>query len=85
MSKLLFWIVVILIALIAVRLATRHAAAKARPPAEPASRRRKTRSEAAQTMVQCAHCGIHLPTSEAVRRQGHNYCGLPHSLKGPAP
>lgn len=86
MSKLLFWIVIILAALVVARIAARNAGNRgARPPAAPPKPKRQTKEQAAQVMVRCAHCGIHLPTSEAVRRGGWNYCGLAHSLKGPKP
>ena len=37
-----------------------------------------------QEMVACAHCGLHLPASEALRdAQGRPYCGQAHRLAGP--
>jgi uncharacterized protein len=42
------------------------------PPARPA------------TMLACAHCGVHLPGSEALRdAEGRAYCGDAHRLAGP--
>jgi uncharacterized protein len=29
-------------------------------------------------MVRCAHCGIHLPRSEAVVSRGRTYCSTAH-------
>jgi uncharacterized protein len=91
MSKLLFWIVIILVALVVARLLAQKAARSARPT--PSSRHEHppgTRPGAkaapgtgTELMVRCAHCGIQLPTDEAVRRKGYNYCGLAHSLRGP--
>ncbi|GAA4329915.1 PP0621 family protein [Pigmentiphaga soli] len=81
MGKILFWLIVILVALLAARIAARNAAnAQLRRQ----DRRRPRPDAAPQAMVQCAHCGVHLPASEAVRRRGYNYCGLAHSLRGPA-
>ncbi len=35
------------------------------------------------TIVACAHCGVHLPQSDAVTDgAGVTYCGLPHRLAG---
>ncbi|MCU0813337.1 MAG: hypothetical protein MUC32_03090 [Burkholderiaceae bacterium] len=34
-------------------------------------------------MVQCAHCGVHLPRSEALRADGHSYCSAAHRDAGP--
>ncbi len=47
------------------------------------SRRRRGRAEA-QTMVACAHCGVHLPRPEAVTdAAGRPYCSEAHRLAGP--
>jgi uncharacterized protein len=54
------------------------AAARAKPDA---ARRALPPAEA---MVDCAHCGLHLPASEAVRDAGSRpYCGAAHRLAGP--
>lgn len=29
-------------------------------------------------MVQCKHCGVHLPKSECVTRDGQSYCSTSH-------
>jgi uncharacterized protein len=34
-------------------------------------------------MVRCAHCGMHLPSSEAIRIDGMNYCSPAHRDAGP--
>jgi len=36
-------------------------------------------------MVECAHCGLHLPQGEAVFDGATPYCGEPHRLAGPRP
>lgn len=39
-----------------------------------------------EDMVQCAHCGIHLPASEAqVDSTGHAFCSTAHRQAGPRP
>jgi uncharacterized protein len=81
MSKLIFWVFVILVALLVSRIAARNAVKQ-----QTRSQTRKGKggkSSVPEIMVRCAHCGIHLPASEAVRRKGFNYCGLAHSLRGP--
>jgi uncharacterized protein len=52
---------------------------------ETSSRRsRKQRRGAATEMVQCAHCGVHLPHAEAsLDAQGQVFCGPEHRLAGP--
>lgn len=38
----------------------------------------------AEPMVDCAHCGLHLPTSEALRdTQARLYCSTEHRAAGP--
>jgi uncharacterized protein len=51
--------------------------------------KRRTRDERdvtaapAQDMVQCAHCGVHLPRGDAVFDGALAYCGEAHRLAGP--
>jgi uncharacterized protein len=33
---------------------------------------------APQTMLRCAHCGLHLPRDEALPGRGGVFCGEPH-------
>lgn len=40
-------------------------------------------SIASEGMVACAHCGLHVPISEAVQRDGLSYCGAAHRDAGP--
>lgn len=35
------------------------------------------------TFVACAHCGVHLPSSDAVRAGDLHYCSDAHRLAGP--
>ena len=45
---------------------------------------RKTAKDGAAQMVECAHCGLHLPKSEAlVDAAERPYCGEPHRVAGP--
>jgi len=36
-----------------------------------------------QAMVACAHCGVHLPSADAVMADGRAYCGQAHRALGP--
>jgi uncharacterized protein len=49
-----------------------------RPP--PAAVRPAT---APQAMVECAHCGLHLPRSEALAQGAQHYCCSAHRSAGP--
>jgi uncharacterized protein len=67
-----------------------------RPPEAPTSASRGPSSPSAssaqsgtgtqpQIMVACAHCGLHLPRSDAVLdTQGRGFCGAAHRLAGPS-
>ncbi len=49
-----------------------------------APRRPGAASSATGRMVRCAHCGLHLPESEAVRSgDGRDYCSPAHLTAGP--
>jgi uncharacterized protein len=48
----------------------------------PTGRGRAERTpKAGETMVVCAHCGVHLPSGEAVRAEGLHFCGEPHRIE----
>lgn len=44
------------------------------PPAPP-------RQVAGTTMVPCAHCGLHVPEPEAIRRGDNYYCSRRHAAE----
>ncbi|MFH0132106.1 PP0621 family protein [Variovorax sp. VaC1] len=62
------------------RDAQRERAAKAqRPPGAPAV-------GPPQAMVRCAHCGLHLPATDAIAGPGGTvYCSVAHRQAGAAP
>ena len=79
MGKLLFWIVIIIAVLCVARIAARGGARRAPgfrrpPPAQPGG--------GAEAMG-CAHCGIHLPRSEALLQNGRTWCSADHAQRGP--
>lgn len=45
---------------------------------------KNTRIAPPQDMVGCAHCGVHLPRSEALWDGGRSYCSRAHQERGPA-
>ncbi|MGE8566431.1 hypothetical protein D3C85_437890 [compost metagenome] len=84
MGKLLFWIVLIIAVLFVARIAARMAAAR-QVGEQPKGRSQPAPPKhAPESMVRCAHCGIHLPRSEAVLLNGHTWCSTEHSKLGPA-
>jgi uncharacterized protein len=85
MGKAIFWVVVILGVLMLARVLARSKAAsaaksKARQaaptPVQPAAQGDP------EAMVRCAHCGVHLPRSEARMLGGNTWCSNEHAKLG---
>jgi uncharacterized protein len=74
MSRLLFWLALAVLVVMAVRSKLRASGIK--PP--PAGRPEPQRQGAPETMACCAHCGVYFPASEAVRADGLDYCSPAH-------
>ncbi|KGD90464.1 hypothetical protein JL37_21230 [Achromobacter sp. RTa] len=84
MGKLLFWIFLVIVVLFAARIAGRMAAAKqAGAQGGRATRGRASQPRQVESMVRCAHCGIHLPRSEALLQGGQTWCNAEHARLGP--
>ncbi len=71
MMRILFWIALIVLVVMAVRSKAKGMLRPQQPPKPPAE-------PDAETMACCAHCGIHFPASEAVRADGVDYCSPAH-------
>jgi uncharacterized protein len=87
MTRLLFWIALIILVVMALRSKLRAAMAprnqepasgpaRGQAGAGPAWRRVPDESE---PMSCCAHCGIYFPSSEAVTADGRDYCSPAHA------
>ncbi|SHH08036.1 PP0621 family protein [Pollutimonas bauzanensis] len=84
MGKVLFWVVLIIGALMLARIVARQnerGQAGGRQPKQ-APRRGAPPVEHAEPMVRCEHCGIHMPRSEAVLSNGHIWCSTEHAKLG---
>lgn len=91
MTRLLFWIALVILVVAAIRSKLRAAMARAQGPAvnpasgpAPASSGGDTKAwrrveDQSETMLCCAHCGVYFPASEAVRADGRDYCGTAHA------
>ena len=87
MTRLLFWIALVILVVAAIRSKLRAAMTRAQGPAAgpaPASAGGDTKAwsrveDQSETMLCCAHCGIYFPASEAVRADGRDYCGTAHA------
>jgi len=77
MTRLLFWGLLILCALVAVRLAVQRNQRRRRPP--PAKTQRRGRFAQSEPMVACAHCGVYLPQSDALALHGQTWCCREHA------
>jgi uncharacterized protein len=53
------------------------------PVSKPPPGRGPAKPEVPAAMLECAHCGLHLPASDAVREGDHVYCGEAHRRLGP--
>jgi uncharacterized protein len=69
MKIVLFLIAIVLLLWLLKRSLTRHL-----PPA----RKRREQDGAAQPMLACAQCGVHLPRDEALPGRGGVFCGEAH-------
>jgi hypothetical protein len=73
MGKIIFWVVVIVVALMGLRLANLAAAKRRARDAGGAGDTRK----ADDTMVRCSNCGVYLPRANALPAAGGYLCGDP--------
>ncbi|MFK3740220.1 PP0621 family protein [Massilia sp. TN1-12] len=98
MTRLLFWIALVILVVMAVRSKLRAAMARAqgqapqgRGPAQPAGAGSaggagtwQRVEDRSEPMACCAQCGIYFPASEAVRVGGRDFCSTAHAHQ-PAP
>jgi uncharacterized protein len=74
MSRLLFWIALAILVVMAVRSKLRGMSV---PPPGDASRPGGS-LEQGEAMACCAHCHVYFPASESVRADGLDYCSPAH-------
>jgi uncharacterized protein len=51
---------------------------------ESAAQQAQAENRSVEHMVECAHCGVHVPEVEGVRDGARFYCSEAHRLAGPA-
>jgi uncharacterized protein len=83
MTRLLFWIALIILVVMAVRNKLRGVLAPREPgpqagPQPNAQARARVRDES-ERMSCCAQCGVYFPSSEAVGAGGREYCCAAHA------
>jgi len=83
MAKLLFWVLIVLGALIAMRLAVRSQQASHTRTAAKKTQKRTHSAKAVEPMVACAHCGVYLPRSDALVLHDQTWCCREHADQHP--
>ena len=81
MTRLLFWIALAILVIAAIRSKLRKMGGPPPGPQQPAPRQAQRPAEPPPTekMLQCAHCGVHFPSSENVPANGRDYCCAAHA------
>lgn len=74
MTRILFWIGLIVLVIMAVRSKLRSMNV---PPPGHAEQPGQALEEG-ETMACCAHCHVYFPASESVRADGRDYCSPAH-------
>jgi uncharacterized protein len=82
MSKIWFWIALVVLVVLALRKKMRTIAKNAQAQGQASAER--TPQVEAESMARCAHCGLHFPASEAVTADGQAYCSPAHLRLPPA-
>ncbi|UCE30256.1 MAG: hypothetical protein JSW68_09170 [Burkholderiales bacterium] len=82
MNKLLFWIVVLGVGFLIWKIVSSRARidpgdAGARR-AGAAGRRGRRDRQRAELMIECAQCGVHVPSAEALEADGRSFCCAEH-------
>ncbi len=75
--KLLFWIALIVLVVLAVRSKVRTMSGQGQGQGQPGPGQRGALDEG-EAMRCCAHCHVYFPASEAVRADGLDYCSPAH-------
>ncbi len=76
MGKLLFWIILGAAIYLGYRLFL-VSQRRSERAAQQAARKRE-REEQGEPMRSCAHCGVHVPQSDAVAHGGQYFCSIAH-------
>ncbi len=81
MGKALFWVTIFIVVIFVTRLLAIQAAKKRRPPPQAPSKQTDAPA-VSEEMVRCAHCGVHLPRSEAALLDQNTWCSPAHANLG---
>jgi uncharacterized protein len=78
MTRILFWLALAFLVLMAVRSKLRAMQQPPRPQRPPAAPRTETLPDA-EVMLCCAQCGVYYPSSETVQAKGLDFCSQAHA------
>ncbi len=80
MTRILFWLALVFLVIAAVRSKLRKMSGPPAGSQQPAPRQQRPAPPApTEKMLQCAHCGVHFPSSENVPANGRDYCCAAHA------
>jgi uncharacterized protein len=83
MTRILFWVALAVLVLMAVRSKLRRAQQNlqqpVQPPRQPAAPARAESLPDAEVMLCCAQCGVYYPASETVQAKGRDFCSQAHA------
>ena len=77
MTRILFWIGLMVLVFFAIRSKLR-AAIKRSEEQQQAQQAPAPHTHEIESMTRCAHCGVYFPSSEAVHADGLDYCSPGH-------
>jgi uncharacterized protein len=81
MSRLVFWIGLIVLIFFALRSKLRASLRNQQmhvPPQRPQGSPHAAPPPVIENMTSCAQCGLHFPASEALHAEGRDYCSAAH-------
>lgn len=78
MGKILSWLVLAALVYLAIRVTV----VVRRKPLAKRTTEGEARAPGSESMVPCAHCGVHVPLSEAVTDGTRHYCSAAHRDAG---
>jgi uncharacterized protein len=73
-TRILFWLALVFLIMMAIRSKLRGFQQSAPPAAPP-----RQQLPEPESMLCCAHCGVHYPASESVSAAGRDYCSSAHA------
>ncbi len=79
MTRILFWVALAVLVLMAVRSKLRGMQQPVQPPRQPAAPARAESLPDAEVMLCCAQCGVYYPASETVQAKGRDFCSQAHA------